>query len=92
MTTITSTLLNELENKFTQHGLGYEYIPDAELTYQKCVDAIENGYMPLLDDGEIISQYGITNNTYCISLSFSDYYYSASSPTEIMTRYQMQYQ
>ncbi len=84
MTTITSALLNELENKFTQHGLGYEYIPDAELTYQKCVDTIENGYMPLLDGGNM-KRYMIIDNIYYITLYNSDAEYSASSPTEIMT-------
>lgn len=83
MTTITSTLLNELENKFTQHGLGYEYIPDEELTYQKCVDAIENGYYPILEQNGAINEYYSINNRYFINC-LSGHNYIASSPTEIM--------
>ena len=88
MTTITSTLLNELENKFTQHGLGYECIPYAELTYQKCVDAMNNGYLPMMEFlGSPHQLYRIEQiSTTSYKCYFRpNYTYAASSSTEIMT-------
>lgn len=88
--TITASLLNELENKFTAHGLGYESIAESELTYQKCMDIIENGYMPVLSLRYYLRQvYNGDSEYMCRFFTINGpeppIRFTSSSPTEIMT-------
>lgn len=47
---ITTTALNQLENKFTPNGLGIEIITPSTLTYNKVNTAVNNGLMPVLKE------------------------------------------
>lgn len=95
MSIITATSLNALESKFNPHSLGVEIINESQLTYNKILTAINNGYLPILrkeDTGETrmdvtyqqIIAFGASDGFYGAYTSYADY--SATSASAVMIK------
>lgn len=81
---ITTSALNQLENKFTPNGLGIEIITPSTLTYNKITTAINNGLLPVLktenNENEfsfkMLEQYyyDTYNDKYCVYFKGTQYF------------------
>lgn len=87
---ITTTALNQLENKFTPNGLGIEIITPSTLTYNKVNTAVNNGLMPVLKaenaDGTYFDKLEYCEfNGSAYTVDFSGMRYTSANASSIMT-------